>query len=104
MRFLTVIQMADAGAPALQVIGDGPGIFTVGSIRIHGELDTGKPATLSAQAGSSSLFINVWPQAVWPQAARGTSLPAIKGPATLLVETKDGKAVVTLSEDRLPAH
>ena len=63
MRFLTVIQMADSGAPALPVVAEGSGTFTVGPIRIHAELDTGKPARLSAEARSSSLFINSWPDA-----------------------------------------
>jgi hypothetical protein len=99
MRFLTVIQMADAGVPTLPVVEDGPGTFTIGSIHIRAELDAGKPAWLSAETGSSSLYVNSW-----PETAHGTSLPAIKAPATLLVEKKDRTPTVTVSENQPPQY
>ena len=99
MRFLTILQMADPGATPPPVTAGGIGTFTVGSIRIRAELDTEKPARLSAETESSSLFINTW-----PKVAQGTVLPAVTAPSTLLVETKYGKTAVTVTENQPPKY
>ncbi|HSI32059.1 MAG: DUF4962 domain-containing protein [Phycisphaerae bacterium] len=97
MRFLTIVQMSDSGARTAPVVADGDGALRVGPIRVRAELGADKPASLSVQTTASSLFVNAW-----PGSAHGTPLPATANPATLLVETRDGKTGVTVSENRPP--
>jgi len=98
VRFLTVVQLGDAGAELPDVVAGGRGVLNVGGVRIAAELDVSKPAALRVETDASSLLVNAWPAMV-----RDHATPLSAGTATLLVETRGNTPSLTVAPNRAPA-
>lgn len=98
MRFLTVMQLGDAGRELTPLEFTAPGTVVVNGVRIFAELDPAKPAALAVETESSALFVNAWPARV-----REGVTPAADPRATLLVENAGGAIRMTLASDQAPA-
>lgn len=99
IRFLTVLQLADAGREPEPWTVRAPGILTASGIRLRAELDANGPPGLSVETDAACLYIDKWPKEVL-----GHTVPAPNSPATLLVERSAGRVAVTVTEDVPPAR
>lgn len=94
MRFLAILQMSDAGGEIPSVEMKGDSVFTIGNLHISVELDAEKPACLSVVSDEAQLHIN-------------KSYSGLKGlkadqSVSTLIEKRNGKEVVTSSENMMP--
>ena len=71
MRFLSILQLADSDKTMPPVVSTGQGAFAIGGVRLHVELDTGRPASLAVEIGDDRLFINEWPHEAMGVVAAG---------------------------------
>lgn len=99
MRFLTLIQMADASTAPLAVREEKRGLFRIGNVTVKAQLDPSQPASLSVEMDAASLYVNDIPKEVY---GRTVNVPKVQ--ATLLAEKKNGDVAITLSENLQPQY
>ncbi len=99
MRFLTILQMADASTAPLAVREEKRGIFRVGGVTVKAQLEPSQPASLSVEADGASLYVNLF-----PQEAFGRTIPPSRAPATVLAEKVKGNVAITVSGNEAPRY
>ncbi|MCX5772610.1 MAG: hypothetical protein NTZ09_20390, partial [Candidatus Hydrogenedentes bacterium] len=81
------------------VVAGETGSFTLGSLKLYAELDPQKPARLSAELASASLYVNALPSEVF-----GQKISAPLPPSTLLAEMRDNDVSVIISGNMPPVY